>query len=436
MNLRQMLERRARLVAQARGLLDGAAGEDRDLTAEEQGQYDSLMDEIGQLTERIQREERLMTVERNLQATMGAATRPDPDGEPGDERNDTPPAIEFRSRGMQQINEQDPAWLENREWARAMRTAAPEYVRAWRQWARTGEEGELRALQADLDASGGYLRPPMQFVDRLIQAVDNAVYLRQWATIYAVANAESLGAPSLDNDPADPTWTSELAIGTEDSTMSFGRRELHPHPLAKYIKVSRKLLRAVPSVEDLVIGRLGYKFAVTSENAYLNGDGAGEPLGVFTASDDGISTGRDVSTGNTDTEIRFDGLIEAKYTLKQQYWPRARWLFHRDGVKMIAKLKDGEGQYLWRESVRVGEPDRILNIPVFMSEYAPNTFTTGLYVGILGDFSWYWIADALMMEMQRLNELYAATNQVGFIGRLESDGMPVLEEAFVRVTLT
>jgi len=37
--------------------------------------------------------------------------------------------------------------------------------------------------------------------------------------------------------------------------------------------------------------------------------------------------------------------------------------------------------------------------------------------------------------MQRLVELYAATNQVGFVGRLESDGMPVLAEAFVRVKL-
>ena len=39
------------------------------------------------------------------------------------------------------------------------------------------------------------------------------------------------------------------------------------------------------------------------------------------------------------------------------------------------------------------------------------------------------------MELQRLDELYAATNQVGFIGRMELDGMPVLAEAFTRVTL-
>ena len=90
---------------------------------------------------------------------------------------------------------------------------------------------------------------------------------------------------------------------------------------------------------------------------------------------------------------------------------------------------------MWRESVLEGEPDRLLGRPVMMSEYAPNTMTTGLYCGILGDFSNYWIADALDMQVQRLVELYAESNQVGFIGRLETDGMPVLAEAFARVKL-
>jgi len=219
--------------------------------------------------------------------------------------------------------------------------------------------------------------------------------------------------------------------------MSFGKRQLSPHPLAKRIKVSQQLLRqALIGPEGLVIDRLGYKFAVTQEKAFLTGSGVGRPLGLFTASPSGISTARDVSTGNTATAMTFDGLIEAKFSLKGQYWPSARWIFHRDAVKQITKLKDGEGQYIWRQSVRDGEPDTLLGLPLTLSEFAPNTFTTGLYVGLLGDFQHYWIVDALSMQIQRLNELYAETNQVGFIGRLETDGAPVLEEAFVRVKLT
>jgi len=106
--------------------------------------------------------------------------------------------------------------------------------------------------------------------------------------------------------------------------------------------------------------RLAYKFGVTEEKAFMTGNGSGQPLGLFTASADGISTGRDVSTGNTTTAIQFDGLIEAKYSVKGAYWANAKWLFHRDAMKNISKLKDGEGQYLWLPSVREDEPDRLL----------------------------------------------------------------------------
>ncbi len=167
----------------------------------------------------------------------------------------------------------------------------------------------------------------------------------------------------------------------------------------------------------------------------MTGSGANEALGVFTASNDGISTARDVSTGNLATSMTFDGLLGAKYALKQQYWPKARWIFHRDGVLQLAKLKNGDGQYIWQASVQAGQPDMLLNFPVAMSEYAPNTFTANLYTGILGDFQYYWIVDCLNVEIQALFELYARTNQVDFIARAENDGMPVLEEAFVRVKL-
>jgi HK97 family phage major capsid protein len=218
--------------------------------------------------------------------------------------------------------------------------------------------------------------------------------------------------------------------------MAFGKRALKPQPLAKGIKVSRPLLRKSAIAADaLVRERLAYKFGVTQEQGFMTGTGANQPLGLFTASANGISTGRDVSTGNTTTALTFDGLQEAKYTLKGAYWAAAQWIFHRNAVKMIAKLKDGDGRYIWQDSVQVGQPAMLLGLPFNVSEYAPNTFTTGLYVGILGDYTNYWIVDSLMFEIQALFELYAATNEVGYFGRAEVDGMPVLEEAFIRVTL-
>src|SRR5262249_34821442 len=136
-------------------------------------------------------------------------------------------------------------------------------------------------------------------------------------------------------------------------------------------------------------------FAITQEKAFLLGTGVQQPLGLFVASADGVPTSRDVSTGNTTTDIGADGLIEAKYSLKGNYWPRARWIWSREAVKRIRKMKDGNGQYLWQAGLAGGQPDTILDVPYSVSEYAPNTFTTGLYVGIIGDLNQYWIADAL-----------------------------------------
>jgi len=306
---------------------------------------------------------------------------------------------------------------------------------AYRKFLVTGNRVEYRSLQADADIIGGYMVAPEEFVSDLVTAIDDQTFIRQLATIRPVVSAASQGVPTLETDPADADWTSELLIGSEETTMTFGKRELTPKPLAKFIKVSKKLLRLNPKAESEIIQRLAYKFGVTFEKACLTGAGVTGPLGVFTASDDGISTSRDVSTGNTTTSIQTDGLKEAKYTLKGGYWKRASWIFHRDVVKQIAMLRGDDDQYLWNDSLVAGEPDTLLGFPVHVSEYAPSTFTTGQYVGILGDFKYYIISDALGFAVQRLGELFAIANEVGFLGRLESDGCPLLEEAFCRLKL-
>lgn len=411
----ELQEKRNNQIALARELVDRADKEGRALTSEEEERYKKFWEDpkegIHALKADIERRQELEAEELRMQES----------------ELDPLNQGETESRGD----------AHDRETADEKR-----YADAFRKYLMRGKDGlqkaEYRALQADADEAGGFTVAPQQFVSQLIKFVDDQVHVRQRATKFRVDRAANLGAPSLDADPADADWTSELGTGNEDSTMDFGKRELNPHPLAKRLKVSKKLIRVSSlNIEVLVRERLGYKFAVTQEKAFLTGTGSQQPLGVFTASNDGISTSRDVSTGNTTTSMKFDGLKTAKYSLKQQYRnkPSTAWMFHRDGVAQVAKLKDGEGRYIWAESVRVGEPDRLMNIPVLESEYAPNTFTTGLYVGLLGDWSQYWIADAMDFQLQVLMELYAETNQVGYIGRLESDGMPVLEEAFARVTL-
>ena len=398
----ELRQDRAALVKQAREILDVADEESRELTAEERVKYDKIHGDIDKLGDRIKDEERQAALEKELDDPAGNPAKPEPE------------------------NRGDPQH----------KTETDEYRDAFRSFLFTGDDREFRALQVDSDPAGGYT-VPMQFGRDVILKKKDLVWLRQRATVIELMNAGSLGNPALDTEPEDATWTGEINTRDEDTAMAFGKRELNPNALAKLLKVSKKLLRSSAiDIEGLIRDRMAYKFAVTEENAFLNGTGALQPLGLFTASDEGISTSRDISTGNTTTAITGDGLKEAKYGLKMQYRQNAAWIFHRDGVKQIDKLKDGEGRYLMQPVTRTaGSLDQLLSYPVYESEYAPSTFTTGLYVGILGDFSFYWIADSLAISIQRLVELYAATGQDGFIATQEADGMPVLEEAFARVTL-
>ncbi len=408
-DIRDLMQQRAKAVADARALIDRADAEKRDLSGEEQQQYDRAMKEERRLADRIKEEEKLQALERTLAQSAGVAARPDP-------------ALDTDAGNTDPRN------------SKAYREAYGRFLVSGRT-ALTA--GDIKALEATRQPDGGYLTAPTEFVRQLIKKVDDLVFIRSLATVHTLTTSDSLGAPALDNDPDDADWTAELGTGSDDTGMKFGKRELKTNPLAKRIKVSRKLLRSsVLDVEGIVRDRLAYKYAITHEKAYMTGDGVENPLGIFTNSNQGISSARDVANGNSTTALAFDGLINAKYALKAQYWKSARWAFHRDAVAQLAKLKDTTNQYLWQPSTQAGQPDLLLGFPVMMSEFVPNTFTTGKYVGALADFSHYWIADALDMSIQRLDELYAEKNQVGFIGRFESDGMPTLEEAFVRVTLS
>ncbi len=405
--LNDLLGKRAKLVDDARAIYDVADKEERELSAEEVTKYEAIMADVDAMKEGVDKEKADEQRRKNLDAVQAGLEAP---------LDEVPP---------NEPEERETEGVEVRKALASYFTRGP-----------MTPADDMRALAMDPDTAGGFTVLPEMFVNDLIQAVDDLVFIRQLANVIPVANAATLGVPSLDNDPADPTWTAEVLTGDADSTMDFGKRSLTPHPLAQSIRVSKKLLRASAiSIDQLVKNRLAYKASVVEENAYLNGSGADQPLGVFTASDDGISTSRDVSTGNTATALKADNLIEVKGALKAQYLAAARWIFNRTTITKIRKLKDGNGNYIWRAGIATDKPDTILDSPYLSSEYAPSTFTSGLYVGIIGDFKNYWIADALNMEIQVLTELYAATNQNGYILRKESDGMPVLEEAFARVTL-
>lgn len=422
MSLKDILEKRAKLIADARKIMDKAEEEGRDATAEERQQFDSLMDDADGLKDTADQEARLATAEADLTESAGRLA---------------PSAVADPAAGESRILKLRPSVRgETREVT--LPPIDEKIMRQFRTYLMTGVIGpEFRDLTKGTDSEGGYLSPPIEFMAELILARDAVVFFRQIARVLPpLLDASTLGVPEITTDMSDAAWTTELDIGSEDSSLAFGRRELTPNPLAKWIKVSKTLLRrSTMSADTIVRDRLAKSIGRAEENGYMSGSGSGEPLGVFTASASGISVGRDVQEDNLVTGPTFDGLISAQEAVQEQYQENAQWIMHRTIVKLVRKLKDDNGQYIWQPSKIVGSPDELLGKPIRRSEFAPNTIAADAYVGIYGDFSEYWIVDALTLTIQVLIELFAATNQVAFLARLEADGAPVDELAFSRVQL-
>jgi len=285
--------------------------------------------------------------------------------------------------------------------------------------------GEHRALQADLGTAGGYLIPPGEVYDQLLQQEADASVMRAICRVLPPTEAEEVPVPSQEAAMADAAWSTELTGGVDDTTASFGQRVLHPHPISKRVKVSGKLLRTQPLGERWVIEALGNAIATPQEAAFFWGSGAGEPFGLTVDPDVPIYT--TAVSGN----LSGDDIRKWLFSLPARYHVRARIVTTEDFLRHVLTLKDGSGDYLF--------PDyrgQLLGFPVVLSDGMPaivdssDVLVAGDVAAIVGDFSWYWIQDNAQIEIQRLAELYAEDGEIGFQARQETDGMPVIPTAF------
>lgn len=301
--------------------------------------------------------------------------------------------------------------------------------------------GEFRDITMSVgdaeNPGGGYTIAPEEFVNELIKEVEKEAILYNRVRKVPVSGAGSLGIPTEATDASDAGWTNEIPENeiSVDSSWSFGKRELAPTDLTKQIVFTKKLLAssALP-IDTLTRQKVSQKLVEAFESGIISGTGSSQPLGVFTASANGINTDRDVET-ETAGKITADDLIEVKMKLRPAYRRKAVWVMNTAVLKEVMKLKDDEGRYLWLESTRAGEPSTLLGLPVIESEFAPDSVEGGEYALILGDFSYYWFAYWKGIDIQVLVEKYAGKNQIGILGHTLADGQPVLPAAFARLKI-
>jgi len=160
------------------------------------------------------------------------------------------------------------------------------------------------------------------------------------------------------------------------------------------------------------------------ERAFITGDGVGKPLGLL-AETGGAKVGVTAAQKDAGT---FDEIFKLYYALKAPYRKKAQFLCNEALVLQLMTIKDNNGNYIGKPGLEIGKPDTLLNRPLKTSAFMPE-IKGGSKVMAFGDYSYYWVADRQNRTFRRLNELYARTDQVGFLTTQRVDGKLILPEA-------
>lgn len=275
------------------------------------------------------------------------------------------------------------------------------------------------ALQEDTAGEGGYL-VPVEFERKLVEGRDKT------DPIFGLANHITLGAHEK-NVPVVSSQGSASLIAEEgsysDSDDGFSQVAFKAYKFGRICKASEELIAdSAFDIEAFLRDSFARSIGKCQAGYFWTGTGSSQPQGVLTGADTGVTT------GNAST-ITADEVIDLYYSLPEQYRQTATFAFNDATMKVIRKLKDGSGNYLWQPGLAGTTPDTLLGRPVVTSENIP-TIGAGKKVGVFGDFSFYWIGDRQGVNFLRLNELYAANGQIGFRGNQRSDGHVMLSTAF------
>ena len=274
-------------------------------------------------------------------------------------------------------------------------TATAEYAENfWNMIRNRGHYGEVRnALSVGEDTEGGFTVPD-EFEKKLVE------------------------------DTGEASWIDEGEEIPESDT-TFGQTMLSAYKLGTMIKISNELLN--DSAFDLatyIARRFGVRMGNAEERAFITGDGVGKPLGLL-AETGGAKVG--VTAAQKDA-VSFDEIFKLYYALKAPYRKKAQFLCNEALVLQLMTIKDNNGNYIWKPGLEIGKPDTLLNRPLKTSAFMPE-IKGGSKVMAFGDYSYYWVADRQNRTFRRLNELYARTDQVGFLTTQRVDGKLILPEA-------
>lgn len=381
MTILELREKRNKAWEAAKAFLESHRTEKGTLTAEDDATYTQMEQEINDLGKEIARLERQEALEAELNRPVNQPLTT----KPGSGRGEEP------KTGR----------------------ASDEYRKAMLDAFRSNFKRVSNILQEGVDADGGYLVPE-EYDHRLIDTLSEENIMRRLATTITTSGEHKINIAATK--PA-ASWIEEGgALTFGDAT--FSQILLDAHKLHVAIKVTEELLYDNAfNLEGYILDQFGKALANAEEDAFLNGDGTGKPLGLFAA------TGGGTVAGTLTAAIKSDDMLDLVYALKRPYRKTASFIMNDKTLSSLRKLKDNNGAYIWQPSYQAGEPDRVLGYAVHTSAYAPEDAIA------FGDYKYYNIGDRGTRSFSELRELFAGNGMIGYVAKERVDGKLILPEA-------
>ncbi len=297
--------------------------------------------------------------------------------------------------------------------------ASDEYRKGMLTALRTNFKQISNVLQEGVDADGGYLVPE-EYDSRLIDVLTEENIMRKLGHHLTTSGDHKINIAATKPAAA---WIEEGgALSFGDAT--FDQILLDAHKLHVAIKVTEELLYDNAfGLESYIIDMFGKALANAEEDAFLNGSGVGQPLGLF-AETGGGTVAASVASLST------DNVVDLVYALKRPYRKNAKFIMNDQTIAAIRKLKDNNGAYMWQPSLVSGEPDKLLGYDVYTSPFCPEDKIA------FGDYSYYNIGDRGTRSFKQLNELFAGNGMIGYVAKERVDGKLILPEAVQILTVT
>lgn len=388
----EMREKRAGLWDAAKKYRDSHIAEDGTMNAEDAAVYDRMVDDVDRMKREIDRLEKQQAIDNEMNQPVSSLLV----GRPQHEVDELKPR-----KGTKDAEYSTAFWNVLRQ--------------------KNVSHDVMAALQVGTDSEGGYTVPD-EFEHQLIDGLQEENIMR--GLVHVISTGSGQHKIPIVASHASGSWVEEEGQIPE-SDDSFDQISLSAYKFATMIRVSRELLNdSAFDLPSYIAHEFVRRAGAAEEEAILVGNGLHKPTGLLHDTL-GAQTG---VTAASASAITAEELIDLQHSLKSSYRRNACFIMNDATIQAIRKLKDGMGQYIWQPGLKEGAPDMLFNQRVLTSNYMP-LIGAGEKTILYGDYSYYWLAEREGRSMERLNELYAVTDQVGFKMTERLDGRLILPEA-------